>query len=88
MGDLALFTKKSEFIQVPVEFFSDFLCCSYDLDYPIACDDEYWALPDPSKSFQQPPDKPSIVSYFNCSLRLMEILANVMRLLVSLVFRR
>ncbi|KAK2464353.1 hypothetical protein APHAL10511_003810 [Amanita phalloides] len=53
----------------------------YDQDYPIECDDEYWERPDPSKNFQQPPDKPSTISYFNCYILLMEIYGEALRLL-------
>ena len=51
---------------------------SFDLDYPIECDDEYW-----DNGFQQPAGKPSSIAYFNCFLRLMDILAYAMRLIVS-----
>jgi hypothetical protein len=86
LGDPALFTKKSEFYTSARWIASNVLCRSYDLDYPVECDDEYWDLPDSSKSFQQPPDKPSIISYFNCFLRLIEMMGNIMRLLVRLLF--
>ncbi|KAJ7837431.1 fungal-specific transcription factor domain-containing protein [Mycena leptocephala] len=46
----------------------------YDVDYPTECDDEYWEPSDHSKAFQQPPGKPSHVSYFNAYLKLIEIL--------------
>ena len=51
---------------------------SFDLDLPLECDDEYW-----DNEFQQPPDKPSSITFFNCFLRLMDILAYAMRLIVS-----
>ncbi|KAF8634298.1 hypothetical protein AX17_004250 [Amanita inopinata Kibby_2008] len=51
----------------------------YDQDLPIECDDEYWQHTDTSQRFQQPPGKPSTMSFFLCHLRLMDILARVMR---------
>ncbi|KAJ7219335.1 fungal-specific transcription factor domain-containing protein [Mycena pura] len=48
----------------------------YDQDLPVACDDEYWDLPEPL-NFQQPKDKPSEISYFICSAKLLEIQASV-----------
>jgi hypothetical protein len=53
---------------------------SFDLDLPIECDDEYW-----DNGFQQPSGKPSSITYFNSFLRLMDILAYAMRLIVSQV---
>ena len=53
---------------------------SFDLDLPIECDDEYW-----DNEFQQPSGKPSSITYFNCFLRLMDIFAYAMRLIVSQV---
>jgi len=52
---------------------------SYDLDLPIECDDEYWET-----GFQQPEGKPSSVAYFNMHLKLTDILAYAMRLIVSI----
>ncbi|TRM69375.1 fungal-specific transcription factor domain-containing protein [Schizophyllum amplum] len=46
---------------------------SFDLDLPIACDDEYWDTGDPNTSFKQPPGRPSKIEYFNQYLKLMEI---------------
>ena len=51
---------------------------SFDLDLLIECDDEYW----PS-GFKQPPGEPSTISYFNSYIRLMDIMACAMRLIVS-----
>ncbi|KAF9050240.1 fungal-specific transcription factor domain-containing protein [Panaeolus papilionaceus] len=50
-----------------------------DVDLPVECDDEYW-----DKGFRQPPDKPSTITYFNCYLRLMDIMAYAMRLIYSI----
>ncbi|KAF8149480.1 fungal-specific transcription factor domain-containing protein [Crassisporium funariophilum] len=49
-----------------------------DLDLPLECDDEYWEL-----AFEQPSGKPSSITFFNCYLRLMDILACAMRLIYS-----
>jgi hypothetical protein len=55
---------------------------SFDVDLPIACDDEYWLHPDPEQAFKQPPDKPSRTIYFNYLLRLSQIHAFALRTLV------
>ena len=55
--------------------------CSFDLDLPIECDDEYW-----DNGFQQPSGKPSSITYFNCFLRLMDIFAYAMRLIVRQIY--
>ncbi|KAF8205183.1 fungal-specific transcription factor domain-containing protein [Mycena galopus ATCC 62051] len=46
----------------------------YDVNLPLEVDDEYW-----DAGFVQPSGKPSQLSYFNCHLRLVEILADAMR---------
>ncbi|KAK7048220.1 fungal-trans domain-containing protein [Favolaschia claudopus] len=46
----------------------------YDVDPLLEVDDEYW-----DEGFAQPPGKPSQISYFNSSLRLSELWADVMR---------
>ncbi|KAJ6510508.1 fungal-specific transcription factor domain-containing protein [Mycena sanguinolenta] len=51
----------------------------YDVDYPIECDDEYWESSDPNEAFKQPPEKPSIVSYFVAYLKLIEIMGMAQR---------
>ncbi|KAG6849642.1 hypothetical protein H0H93_006646 [Arthromyces matolae] len=51
----------------------------HDVDLPIECDDEYWEHSDPAIAFTQPPDKPSSISFFNCYIRLMDIMAYAMR---------
>ncbi|KAF5348643.1 hypothetical protein D9758_006767 [Tetrapyrgos nigripes] len=56
----------------------------YDVDFPVEVDDEYWTASDPSKSFQQPADKPSLVSYFVHYLKLSDILAYAMRTVYSI----
>ncbi|KAI0688002.1 fungal-specific transcription factor domain-containing protein [Cytidiella melzeri] len=56
----------------------------FDLDLPIACDDEYWLHPDPAQAFKQPEYKPSKVVYFNCLLRLSQIHAFALRTIYSI----
>ncbi|KAI0950725.1 hypothetical protein AcW1_007961 [Taiwanofungus camphoratus] len=56
----------------------------FDLDLPIECDDEYWTHSDPDLAFKQPPGKPSIVTFFNCFLRLNQILAFALRTIYSI----
>ncbi|CAA7262254.1 unnamed protein product [Cyclocybe aegerita] len=55
-----------------------------DADLPIDCDDEYWEHPDPRKRFQQPPDKPSLITAFLQQLKLMNILSTCIRLIYPL----
>ncbi|KAF8187484.1 hypothetical protein BJ912DRAFT_969930 [Pholiota molesta] len=59
-------------LQMKSAFFPTFL----DLDLPLECDDEYW-----ENGFKQPPDKPSSITFFNCYLGLIDILAYAMRLI-------
>lgn len=56
---------------------------SFDLEMPIECDDEYWVTSDPDMAFKQPAGKPSTVTFFNCLLRLNQILAFALRTIVS-----
>ncbi|KAI0326454.1 hypothetical protein GY45DRAFT_1258946 [Cubamyces sp. BRFM 1775] len=56
----------------------------FDLDLPIECDDEYWTHPDPEQAFKQPPGKPSTVTFFNCYIRLHQILAFALRTIYSI----
>jgi hypothetical protein len=60
-------------------------CGSYDVDYPLEVDDEYWITSDPALAFIQPPDKPSRISVFVCLLKLVKIINTSMRVIVSLV---
>ncbi|KAK0191981.1 fungal-specific transcription factor domain-containing protein [Armillaria mellea] len=56
-----------------------------DLQTPIECDDEYWEIaPDGQVHFNQPPSKPSKISYFNASIKLSEIMSVVMKTSCSL----
>jgi hypothetical protein len=57
-------------------------CPSFDLELPIECDDEYWEHPDPAQAFKQPPGKPSVIAYFNCFLKLNQVLAFSVRTIV------
>ncbi|KAL0961510.1 hypothetical protein HGRIS_006450 [Hohenbuehelia grisea] len=52
---------------------------SFDQDLPIECDDEYWETSDPKHAFQQPPEKPSVIAFFNSYLRLTQLLSFVLR---------
>lgn len=61
---------------------------SFDLSLPTECDDEYWLMPNGEPSFKQPPGKPSKVTAFVCLVRLGQILAFVMRTIVSAVAMR
>ncbi|KAI0720409.1 hypothetical protein C8Q72DRAFT_862307 [Fomitopsis betulina] len=56
----------------------------FDLDLPVECDDEYWENDDPELAFKQPPGKPSLVTFFNCFLRLNQILAFALRTIYSI----
>ncbi|KAI0752266.1 transcription factor domain-containing protein [Irpex lacteus] len=64
-------------------------CCiqeeDYDVGLPLDVDDEYWYPEDPKLAFQQPPGKPSKVSYFISCLKLYQILARALRTIVSLL---
>ncbi|TBU65203.1 fungal-specific transcription factor domain-containing protein [Dichomitus squalens] len=56
----------------------------FDIDLPTECDDEYWTNPDPELAFKQSPGQPSKVAFFNCALRLHQILAFAMRTIYSI----
>ncbi|GBE88069.1 predicted protein [Sparassis crispa] len=56
----------------------------FDLDLPLECDDEYWMNSDPKQAFKQPADKPSRITFFNCLLRLNQILAFALRTIYSI----
>jgi hypothetical protein len=60
-----------------------FFLHSFDLDYPIECDDEYWETSDPEQAFKQPPGKPCKVSCFIWSIRLAELLGFALRTLYA-----
>ncbi|TFY62801.1 hypothetical protein EVJ58_g3648 [Rhodofomes roseus] len=54
------------------------------LDSHRECDDEYWENDDPELAWKQPPGKPSLVTFFNCFLRLNQILAFALRTIYSI----
>ncbi|KAJ7702821.1 fungal-specific transcription factor domain-containing protein [Mycena rosella] len=56
----------------------------FDVELPIECDDEFWENPDPAKAFKQPAGKPSQITFFNCFIRLTNILAFSLKMLYSL----
>lgn len=56
---------------------------SFDVEYPIECDDEYWEAKDPTKAFQQPPGKPCSITAFVCFIKLSEILGFASRTLYA-----
>ncbi len=58
---------------------------SFDLELPTDCDDEYWIIaPNGEVTFQQPSDKPSNIVFFIQHLKLIEILAFVLRTIYSI----
>lgn len=61
------------------------LARSFDIDLPTECDDEFWTNTEPELAFKQPPGKPSKVAFFNCYVRLHQILAFAMRTIVRLL---
>ncbi|KAJ7610085.1 fungal-specific transcription factor domain-containing protein [Roridomyces roridus] len=48
----------------------------FDVDFPAACDDEYWEAPQP---FRQPAQKPSTAAYMTPYLELILLLSRVQR---------
>ena len=59
-----------------------FVSPSIDVSLPTECDDEYWIMSEGQVKFQQPPNKPSKISAFNCYIRLNQILASATRTIV------
>ncbi|KAJ6581532.1 fungal-specific transcription factor domain-containing protein [Mycena capillaripes] len=59
---------------------------SFDLDFPIDCDDEYWdtETPESAGAFRQPKDKPSLISAFIAHLRLCQVLSFALRTIYSI----
>ena len=72
---------------------------SFDLDFPIECDDEYWFIseqgeegPNPLSPtflkqpvvFKQPADKPSLITAFVLRLKLHKVLTVLVRTTVSI----
>ncbi|KAJ7643219.1 fungal-specific transcription factor domain-containing protein [Mycena rosella] len=56
----------------------------FDVELPIECDDEFWETEDPAQAFKQPEGKPSQIAFFNCFVRLNNILAFSLKMLYSL----
>ncbi|KAJ7662890.1 fungal-specific transcription factor domain-containing protein, partial [Mycena rosella] len=56
----------------------------FDVELPIECDDEFWENVDPAQVFKQPVGKPSQIAYFNCFIRLNNILAFGLKIMYSL----
>jgi len=72
---------------------------SFDLDFPIECDDEYWYISEQDEEaskpfsptflqqpvvFKQPADKPSLITGFVLTLKLNKVLAVMLRTIVSI----
>lgn len=76
-------TKSTETSYILSPFGLNSVLDSFDIDFPVDCDDEYWEHPDPEKAFKQPPNKPSKVSFFISILKLSQILAFALRTVVS-----
>ncbi|KAF9039665.1 hypothetical protein BDZ89DRAFT_1060808 [Hymenopellis radicata] len=47
----------------------------YDVEYPIACDDEYWETGNPKTDFKQPPEKPAKMEAFIAYIKLSHIIS-------------
>ncbi|KAF8894868.1 hypothetical protein CPB85DRAFT_221500 [Mucidula mucida] len=47
----------------------------YDVEYPLACDEEYWETGNPKTDFKQPPDKPAKIEAFLAYIKLSHILS-------------
>lgn len=58
--------------------------CSFDIDYPTECDDEWWDHPDPALAWRQPAGKPSTITYFKIFINLMQLLSFCLRTIVRL----
>ncbi|KAI0081014.1 hypothetical protein K474DRAFT_1672279 [Panus rudis PR-1116 ss-1] len=56
----------------------------YDLELPVECDDDYWIISENGVNFEQPPDRPSQITYFNCFMRLNQILTIALRTIYSI----
>jgi len=58
---------------------------SYDLDFPLEVDDEYWDTGDSETNFKQPNHLPSKITAFNQFIKLSEIIAFTTKTLVCQV---
>jgi hypothetical protein len=72
---------KSKYFEARIAVPADLI--SFDIEYPIECDDEYWETDDQEQSFKQPPGKPCKISAFIAQIRLVEILGFTLRTLYS-----
>lgn len=89
----AVFARKSKFfcacgfipntLQQSLVVHHTYCFISFDVDFPVEVDDEYWSPSDSSPPFKQPKDKPSVVSGFVCMLKLTQIIAYALRTIVS-----
>ncbi|KAI0719057.1 fungal-specific transcription factor domain-containing protein [Cerioporus squamosus] len=63
-------------------------CAIHDEDFDVEplleVDDEYWINSDPEQAFKQPEGKPSYVTFANCLVRLLKILAFASRTIYSI----
>ncbi len=58
---------------------------SFNAEYPLEVDDDFWENDNPQLAFVQPSDKPSTVIAFNLWLRLTDFAASTSQSLVSLL---
>ena len=56
---------------------------SFNAEYPLEVDDDFWETDDPQLAFMQPSDKPSMVIAFNLWLRLTDFAASTLQSLVG-----
>jgi hypothetical protein len=56
---------------------------SFDVDYPLDVDDEYWDTGNPQTDFKQPPGKPSKIAMYISLLSLERIVASAIMNVVS-----
>ncbi|VDC03048.1 unnamed protein product [Peniophora sp. CBMAI 1063] len=57
---------------------------SFDVEFPLDCDDEYWCNSDSEKAFKQPEGKPSDVAFFIAWIKLQLIHSHALRTIYSL----
>jgi len=78
---------RSELFQLGQQSASRQYCSpSFDLDYPLEVDDEFWKEEDPKQSPKQPLGKPSLITAFNLLLKLYQIQALTLRTIVRLSY--
>ncbi|KAF9268830.1 hypothetical protein L218DRAFT_954266 [Marasmius fiardii PR-910] len=56
----------------------------YNVDFPLAIDDEFWECTDPKMNFKQPSGKPSITTFFVYLIKLSDIMSYAQRAVYSL----